>query len=132
MNWPRCSRSSTRSCSRHLPTIPRCYGPPECGPPSCVRTYSDGGAPASSGWPAFAGHDKLGFKQRIRPGVSTGPFLFPVGYRLTAVAHEAQQEQEDVQEIEIERQGAHDGGLAGHRGIAAHHVIGVLDLLRIP
>src|SRR5579871_6368653 len=48
-----------------------------------------------------------------------------------AVAHEAQQEQEQVDEVEIERQGAHHRLPAGDSAVI-HRAVHLLDPLRVP
>src|SRR6185295_2916964 len=54
--------------------------------------------------------------QKKRAGVSSGPSLVRSAPALAAVAHEAQQELEHVDEVEIEAERAHDHGLALHLG----------------
>src|SRR5690606_34406349 len=52
--------------------------------------------------------------------------------RSLAVAHELQQEHEQVEEVEVELQRAHDGGLAKKIPVAVRQPqVGVLDVLRI-
>src|SRR5215216_7037909 len=47
------------------------------------------------------------------------------------VAEQAQQHQEQVDEVEIERQRTHDGLAAGD-GAVIHRAVHLLDLLRVP
>src|ERR1044071_5953445 len=63
----------------------------------------------------------------IWPGRSTSLFYL----RLAAVADKAQQEQEQVDEVEIEREGAHHRLAAGDRAVVAD-IVHLLDALSIP
>src|SRR5262245_56586294 len=67
-----------------------------------------------------------------RPGVSPGRrnSNLPCG-RSATVAEEAQQEQEQVDEVEIERERAHHR-LAAHDGAVFHRVVHLLDPLGVP
>src|SRR6266436_4015003 len=70
-------------------------------------------------------------KQR-RPGRMTGA-LANANYVIgsAAIAEEAQHEQEQVDEVEVERQRAHHG-LAADNGSVLHRIVHLLDALRVP
>src|SRR5262245_23501567 len=70
-------------------------------------------------------------RNKKKPGPKPGRSLRSLCWRLTAVAEEAQQEQEQVDEVEIERESAHHGLTAGD-GAVIVHVVHLLDLLRVP
>src|SRR5687768_15571682 len=67
--------------------------------------------------------------EKKRPGVSAGPSFVRRAWGSVAIAHEAQQEEEQVDEVEIEGQRPHDDRLAGIIG-AGDGEIHALDLLR--
>src|SRR5215813_10210741 len=72
-----------------------------------------------------------GCRNKKTPGPKPGRSLQSVCWRLAAVAEEAQQEQEQVDEVEIERKSAHHGLAAGD-GAVIVHAVHLLDLLRVP
>src|SRR6266487_4581601 len=76
-------------------------------------------------------HGDATWQKESAPAVGRGA-CFQVGCCASAaVAEEAQHEQEQVDEVEIERQRAHDG-LAADDGAVLHRVEHLLDLLRVP
>src|SRR6185437_10737145 len=114
MNWPRYSRSLTRNCSKPLQTKRKSpVSPPGFlmlnHPPAFFPRgrRPDGGRCLLAGLPAWQ---------------TDG------GKKLPAIAHEPQQEKEQVDEVEIEAQRAHDRLLAHQFAVIARE-IHVLDAL---
>src|ERR1044072_2114685 len=70
-------------------------------------------------------------ERRKGPASPPGPSVWSLCSTLVPVAHEAQQEQEHVDEVEIERQRAHDLRLAVKIG-AGDREVHALDLLGVP
>src|SRR3974390_3591478 len=65
-----------------------------------------------------------------RPGISPGAPAIWMMFRSAAVAEQPQQHEEQVDEVEIERQRTHHRLAAGD-GAIVHHAVHFLDLLRV-
>ena len=62
--------------------------------------------------------------------VTPGGFRSRVGLRLFTIAEQMEQEDEHIDEVQIERQGAHDGLFLSNSGAIANR-INRFDLLRV-
>src|SRR4051812_37733500 len=80
-------------------------------------------------WSSLSVSSVLGIKNA--PAMSRGAELRFRSDTSAAIAEEAQHEQEQVDEVEVERERAHDG-LAADGGAVLLRVEHFLDLLRIP
>src|SRR5262245_62047082 len=72
-----------------------------------------------------------GCRNKKTPGLKPGRSLQSLRWRLAAIAEEAQQEQEQVDEVEIERESAHHCLAAGDSAVIVH-AVHFLDLLGVP
>src|SRR5436190_11486483 len=70
------------------------------------------------------------FQKQNAPAMSRGAAIQSRWSASAAIAEQAQHEQEQVDEVEIERQGAHDS-LAADDGPVLHRVVHLLDLLGV-
>src|SRR5918996_4554549 len=104
---PPCARRASRSLTKAM-TAPTTRSTTTPRPSATTRK-----PPSWRGAGPSASSSDTWHKKRAG-GSLRRPFLLPLSRRLFAVAHEAEQELEHVDEVEIEAQRPHDHGPAHH------------------